>query len=295
MTIRILCIVIAFIVAVWVSYKIELSRGWTAFFTLLVSAAVGFLATITPLNYNGYVTTVKSYETRVVSRYLAERTKPPVMLATIVPVVTPVRTGYRPDCYVSVYNGESDSLVFSVSDTDYGTLLEGKEVTVTYYYINDTLYNVKLNDYDCANRINLRDSNIFTQYKLLEEALNSKHIRRNSKTNKKIIAVAVGSLCGIALYYHLKKSETNETYTVLSATVKDKYIKDTEYWESCILIIGDYEFVVPEGIYSKTHIGDTTTLKYFYDNGRLLRVQFGDIDGRKADGDIKIHHDAGLQ
>lgn len=106
----------------------------------------------------------------------------------------------------------------------------------------------------------------------------------------------MGSLCGIALYYYyLKKSETNETYTVLSATVKDKYIKDTEYWESCILVIGDYEFVVPEGIYSKTHIGDTTTLKYFYDNGRLLRVQFGDIDGRKADGDIKIHHDAGLQ
>lgn len=105
----------------------------------------------------------------------------------------------------------------------------------------------------------------------------------------------MGSLCGIALYYHMKKSETSETYTVLSATVKDKYIKDTEYWESCILVIGDYEFAVPEGIYSKTHIGDTTTLKYFYDNGRLLRVQFGDIDGRKADGDIKIHHDAGLQ
>lgn len=174
MTIRILCIVAALIAAVWISYKIELSRGWTAFFTLLVSAAMGFLATITPLNYEGYVTTAKSYETRVVSKYLAERTKPPVMLATIVPVVTPVRTGYRPDCYVSVYNGESDPLVFSVSDTDYGTLLEGKEVTVTYYYINDTLYNVKLNDYDCANRIDLRDSNIFTQHKLLEEALNSK-------------------------------------------------------------------------------------------------------------------------
>lgn len=174
MTIRILCIVAALIAAVWISYKIELSRGWTAFFTLLVSAAMGFLATITPLNYEGYVTTAKSYETRVVSRYLAERTKPPVMLATIVPVVTPVRTGYRPDCYVSVYNGESDPLVFSVSDTDYGTLLEGKEVTVTYYYINNTLYNVKLNDYDCANRIDLRDSNIFTQHKLLEEALNSK-------------------------------------------------------------------------------------------------------------------------
>lgn len=174
MTIRILCIVAALIAAVWISYKIELSRGWTAFFTLLVSAAMGFLATITPLNYEGYVTTAKSYETRVVSRYLAERTKLPVMLATIVPVVTPVRTGYRPDCYVSVYNGESDPLVFSVSDTDYGTLLEGKEVTVTYYYINDTLYNVKLNDYDCANRIDLRDSNIFTQHKLLEEALNSK-------------------------------------------------------------------------------------------------------------------------
>lgn len=53
---------------------------------------MGFMAIIIPLNYEGYVTTVKSYETRVVSRYLAERTKPPVMLATIVPVVTPVRT-----------------------------------------------------------------------------------------------------------------------------------------------------------------------------------------------------------
>lgn len=73
-----------------------------------------------------------------------------------------------------MYNGESDSLVFSVSDTDYGTLLEGKEVTVTYYYIDDTLYNVKLNNYNCASRIDLRDSNIFTQHKLLEEALNSK-------------------------------------------------------------------------------------------------------------------------
>lgn len=171
MTIRILYIVAALIATVWISYKIELSRGWTVFFTLLVSAAVGCQATITPLNYDEYVTTVKSYQTRVVSRYLAERIKPPVMMATIVPLV---RTGYRPDCYVSVYNGESDSLVFSVSDTDYGTLLEGKEVTVTYYYINDTLYNVKLNNYNCANRIDLRDSNIFTQHKLLEEALNSK-------------------------------------------------------------------------------------------------------------------------
>lgn len=128
MTIRILCIVAALIAAVWISYKIELSRGWTAFFTLLVSAAMGFLATITPLNYEGYVTTAKSYETHVVSRYLAERTKPPVMLATIVPVVTPVRTGYRPDCYVSVYNGESDPLVFSVSDTDYGTCLRVRKL-----------------------------------------------------------------------------------------------------------------------------------------------------------------------
>ena len=174
MTIRILCIVVALVAAVWISYKIERSRGWTVFFTLLVSAAVGFLAAITPLNYDVYVTTVKSYQTRVVSRYLAERIKPPVIMATIVPVVTPVRTGYQPDCYVSVYNGESDSLVFSVSDTDYGTLLEGKEVTVTYYYINDALYNVKLNNYNCANRIDLRDSNIFTQHKLLEEALNSR-------------------------------------------------------------------------------------------------------------------------
>lgn len=40
----------------------------------------------------------------------------------------------------------------------------------------------------------------------------------------------MGSLCGIAFYYHMKKSETSEPYTVLSATVKDKYINDTEYW-----------------------------------------------------------------
>lgn len=94
MTIRILCIVITLIVAVWVSREVNLSGGWTVIFTLLASAAVGFMAIIIPLNYEGYVTTAKSYETRVVSRYLAERTKPPVMLATIVPVVTPVRTGY---------------------------------------------------------------------------------------------------------------------------------------------------------------------------------------------------------
>lgn len=62
MTIRILCIVVALITAVWISYKIGLSRGWTAFFTLLVSAAVGFMATITPLNYDEYVTAVKSYQ-----------------------------------------------------------------------------------------------------------------------------------------------------------------------------------------------------------------------------------------
>lgn len=55
MMIRILCIVIAFIVAVWVSRKVNLSGGWTVIFTLLASAAVGFLAIITPLNYNGYV------------------------------------------------------------------------------------------------------------------------------------------------------------------------------------------------------------------------------------------------
>lgn len=78
MTIRILCIVIAFIVAVWVSREVNLSRGWTVIFTLLASAAVGFMAIMIPLNYEGYVTTVKSYQTRVVSRYLAERIKPPV-------------------------------------------------------------------------------------------------------------------------------------------------------------------------------------------------------------------------
>lgn len=41
MTIRILYIVAALIAAVWISYKIELSGGWTVIFTLLASAAVG--------------------------------------------------------------------------------------------------------------------------------------------------------------------------------------------------------------------------------------------------------------
>ncbi len=41
MTIRILCIVITLIVAVWVSREVNLSGGWTVIFTLLASAAVG--------------------------------------------------------------------------------------------------------------------------------------------------------------------------------------------------------------------------------------------------------------
>lgn len=40
MTIRILCIVITLIVAVWVSSEVNLSGGWTVIFTLLASAAV---------------------------------------------------------------------------------------------------------------------------------------------------------------------------------------------------------------------------------------------------------------
>lgn len=51
MTIRILCIVITLIVAVWVSREVNLSGGWTVIFTLLASAAVGFMAIIIPLNY----------------------------------------------------------------------------------------------------------------------------------------------------------------------------------------------------------------------------------------------------
>lgn len=47
MTIRILCIVITLIVAVWVSREVNLSGGWTVIFTLLASAAVGFYG-----NYN---------------------------------------------------------------------------------------------------------------------------------------------------------------------------------------------------------------------------------------------------
>lgn len=53
MTIRILCIVITLIVAVWVSMEVNLSGGWTVIFTLLASAAVGFMAIIIPLNYEG--------------------------------------------------------------------------------------------------------------------------------------------------------------------------------------------------------------------------------------------------
>lgn len=70
-----------------------------------------------------------------------------------------------------MYNGDSDPLVFNVSETDYGTLLEGEDVTISYYYIGDAIYNVKLGSYDCQNRIDIRDANIFTQYRLLEEAL----------------------------------------------------------------------------------------------------------------------------
>lgn len=51
MTIRILCIVITLIVAVWVSREVNLSGGWTVIFTLLASAAVGFMAIIIPHNY----------------------------------------------------------------------------------------------------------------------------------------------------------------------------------------------------------------------------------------------------
>lgn len=46
MTIRILCIVITLIVAVWVSREVNLSGGWTVIFTLLASAAVGFMGGI---------------------------------------------------------------------------------------------------------------------------------------------------------------------------------------------------------------------------------------------------------
>lgn len=70
-----------------------------------------------------------------------------------------------------MYNGDATPLVFNVSDTDYGTLLEGNDVTVSYYYIGDTIYNVKLGSYDCQNRINIRDADIFTQTRLLKEAL----------------------------------------------------------------------------------------------------------------------------
>lgn len=173
MTIRILCIVIALIAAVWISREIDLSGMWTVIFTTIGSVAVGFIVTVTPLNYEKYVTTVKSYQTSVISRYIVEKSNPPVMVATRFPIAVPVVSSARriPDCYVSVYNGESDPIVFNVTQEDYGTLLEGAEVTVTYYYINNTLYNVKLNNYNCENKIDLRDSNIFTQHKLLEEAL----------------------------------------------------------------------------------------------------------------------------
>lgn len=53
MTIRILCIVITLIVAVCVGREVNLSGGWTVIFTLLASAAVGFMAIIIPLNYEG--------------------------------------------------------------------------------------------------------------------------------------------------------------------------------------------------------------------------------------------------
>lgn len=172
MIIRILWVVAALTVAFVLSYKLDLSKWWTLFFTMIVGSAVSFLAIYTPYNLSDYVTDIKSYQTKVESKYIVEHTNPPVMLATIVPMAVPAQTGrYQPECYVSVYNGDATPLVFNVSDTDYGTLLEGNDVTVSYYYIGDTIYNVKLGSYDCQNRINIRDADIFTQTRLLKEAL----------------------------------------------------------------------------------------------------------------------------
>lgn len=173
MIIRILYIVIALIVALVLSRKLWLSKMWTLVFTMIVSSAVGFLVICFPCDLSDYVTDVKTYQTKVESKYIVKRVDSPVMLAAhIQPIVVPAPSNrYQPECYVSVYNGSAEPLVFNVSAADYGALLEGKDVAISYYYIGDVIYNVKLGNYACQNRIEIRDANIFTQQRLLEEAI----------------------------------------------------------------------------------------------------------------------------
>lgn len=173
MIIRVLWIIIALIVALVLSYKLGLSKMWTLLFTMIVGSAISFLAICFPCDLSDYVTDVKTYQTKVESKYIVKRVDSPVMLAAhIQPIVVPAQSNrYQPECYVAVSNGDAENIVFSVSRADYGKYLKEDVVTVTYYYIGNAIYNITLDGYSCKNTLALRDANIFTQQRLLKEAL----------------------------------------------------------------------------------------------------------------------------
>lgn len=94
MIIRVLWIIIALIVALVLSYKLDLSKFYVLLFTIIVGSAVSFLAVCFPCDLSDYVTDIKSYQTNVESKYIVKSVEHPIMLAAYVqPVVVPVRTG----------------------------------------------------------------------------------------------------------------------------------------------------------------------------------------------------------
>lgn len=129
---------------------------------------------IVPADLSQHVTQTESYTTSVVHKYTSQNETPTTM-AIIIPQTSPYRfrglkwvdSGH----FIMVHNGSSEPIRFKVSESDYSGMLEGDSVSVTYEYIGDTLYNVRLGRYKCGNWINLRDSNILTQNRLLKEAL----------------------------------------------------------------------------------------------------------------------------
>lgn len=172
MTIRILIIVAVLIMGIWLSYITDLSLGGTIMLLGTLGSAVALICGVTPMNLSEYITETKTYNTSVVSTYVASNDMQPVLLAaSIQPIVVPARSSYSPDCYVAVSNGDAENIVFSVSRADYGKYLKGDVVTVTYYYIGNAIYNITLDGYSCKNTLALRDANIFTQQRLLKEAL----------------------------------------------------------------------------------------------------------------------------
>lgn len=129
---------------------------------------------IIPADLSQHVTQTESYTTSVICKYTLQN-ETPATVAIIVPQTSPHRfRGFKwvdSGHFIMVYNGSSEPIRFKVSESDYNDTLEGDSVSITYEYIGDVLYNIRLGRYRCGNWINLRDSNILTQRKLLEEAL----------------------------------------------------------------------------------------------------------------------------